>query len=258
MTMKTQKRSAESAEKSTSVRIPLVEVRGATMRFGGVTAVDAVDFVVGEVELRCLIGPNGAGKSTFFKMMTGRLRPSAGSIRFRGTEIGGANPHDIARLGVGIKTQVPNVFDGLTVGENVFVAAARKKTNTRARAITDETLTRLQLNNVRRKMVGQLAHGQRQWVELATVLAQEPELILLDEPTAGMTHEEVNWMAQLILDINLTHAVIVVEHDMQFIRKIAKTVTVFNQGRILIEDDVERVLVDQRVRSVYLGNSAVA
>jgi branched-chain amino acid transport system ATP-binding protein len=109
------------------------------------------------------------------------------------------------------------------------------------------------LEAIKSKLVGQLAHGQRQWVEFAAVLAQQPELILLDEPTAGMTHEEVNRTAQLILDINLTHAVIVVEHDMQFIRKIAKQVTVFNQGRILMEDTVERVLVDPRVKSVYLG-----
>ncbi|WP_375453837.1 ATP-binding cassette domain-containing protein [uncultured Methylobacterium sp.] len=235
---------------------PLLEARGATMRFGGVTAVDAVDFVLGEVELRCLIGPNGAGKSTFFKMLTGQLTPSAGRIRFRHTDITGANPHDIARLGVGIKTQVPNVFNGLSVRENVFIAACRRKSMAHTKRIVDETLTRLRLTDIAERMVGQLAHGQRQWVEIATVLAQEPTLILLDEPAAGMTHDEVHRTADLIREINRTHAVIVVEHDMPFIRMIAKTVTVFNQGRILMEDAVGTVLADQRVRDVYLGKQA--
>jgi branched-chain amino acid transport system ATP-binding protein len=235
---------------------PLISVQAATMRFGGVTAVQSIDFTLHEGELRCLIGPNGAGKSTFFKMLTGQLTATEGSIRFRDKDITGAMPHVIARLGVGIKTQVPNVFNGLSVHENVFIAAGRRKKMARARAITEETLIRLQLTDIAHSIVGQLAHGQRQWVEIATVLAQEPELILLDEPAAGMTFEEVDRTAALIKEINRTHALIVVEHDMQFIRKIATTVTVFNQGRILMEDDVSKVLVDQRVRDVYLGKQA--
>ena len=235
---------------------PLLEARNVTMRFGGVTAVAAVDFVLGERELRCLIGPNGAGKSTFFKILTGQLTPSEGTIRFRDSDITGFNPHQIARLGVGIKTQVPNVFNGLSVRENVFLGAARRKSVARANAIVDEMLTRLRLTDIADLVVGQLAHGQRQWVEIATVLAQEPELILLDEPAAGMTHEEVQRTAALIKEINRTHALIVVEHDMPFIRLIAKTVTVFNQGRILMEDGVGKVLADERVRDVYLGKQA--
>ncbi len=226
------------------------------MRFGGVTAVNGVNFALREMELRCLIGPNGAGKSTFFKMLTGQLKPSAGRILLRGRDITGAEPHRIARLGVGIKTQVPNVFDGLSVQENVFVAASRRGSAMQARRITAETLERLRLTGIAARLVGQLAHGQRQWVEIATVLAQEPELVLLDEPAAGMTHEEVLRTAELIRDINRTQALIVVEHDMQFIRMIARTVTVFNQGGILIEDDVERVMADPAVRDVYLGKQA--
>lgn len=235
---------------------PLLEAQGATMRFGGVTAVNNVDFALREMELRCLIGPNGAGKSTFFKMLTGQLRPSAGRILLRGRDITGAEPHQIARLGVGIKTQVPNVFDGLSVRENVFVAAARRGSANQARRISAATLERLRLTAIAGRLVGQLAHGQRQWVEIAAVLAQEPELVLLDEPAAGMTHEEVLRTAELIREINQTHALIVVEHDMQFIRMIARTVTVFNQGGILVEDDVERVLANAAVRDVYLGKQA--
>ncbi|GAB0115171.1 ATP-binding cassette domain-containing protein [Acidisoma sp. C75] len=235
---------------------PLLEARSATMRFGGVVAVNEVDFTLREMELRCLIGPNGAGKSTFFKMLTGQLRPSAGQIRLRGEDVTGAEPHHIARRGVGIKTQVPNVFNGLSVRENVAIAAGRRKSIASARRITEETLERASLTGIAHRMVGQLAHGQRQWVEIATVLAQEPELILLDEPAAGMTHEEVLRTAELIREINRAQALIVVEHDMQFIRMIATTVTVFNQGRILVEDHVDRVLANQAVRDVYLGKHA--
>ena len=226
------------------------------MRFGGVTAVSAVNLTLQESELRCLIGPNGAGKSTFFKVLTGQLRPSEGTIRLRGQDVTGANPHEIARLGVGIKTQVPNVFNGLSVRENVFIGAARLHSPKQARAIVEKTLARLQLDGIAERTVGQLAHGQRQWVEIATVLAQEPQLILLDEPAAGMNHAEVLRTADLIREINRTQALVVVEHDMQFIRMIATTVTVFNQGAVLIEDEVGRVLADQRVRDVYLGKQA--
>jgi branched-chain amino acid transport system ATP-binding protein len=233
--------------------VPLLEAQGVTMRFGGVSAVAEVNFVLGEVELRCLIGPNGAGKSTFFKILTGQLRPTEGVIRFRGQDITGAHPHVIARLGVGIKTQVPNVFNGLTVKEGIGIAAGRRKSMKRARQIVDETMELLQLTPIADMLVGQLAHGQRQWVEIATVLAQEPDLILLDEPAAGMTHEEVLRTSELIRTINQRQALVVVEHDMQFIRMIAKTVTVFNRGRILIENTVDAVLADPEVRDVYLG-----
>ncbi len=235
---------------------PLLEARGVTMSFGGMKAVQAVDFVVGEVELRCLIGPNGAGKSTFFKILTGQLTPTEGKVHFRGADITGADPYRIARRGVGIKTQVPNVFNGLSVRENVFLGAARRKSMQRANLIVEEMLSRLGLEPIADAIVERLAHGQRQWVEIATVLAQEPELVLLDEPVAGMSHEEVLRTAELIKEINKTHALIVVEHDMAFIRMIARTVTVFNQGRILIEDEVGKVLADQRVRDVYLGTQA--
>lgn len=236
--------------------VPLLQTTGVTMRFGGVTAVDNIDFTVGECELRCLIGPNGAGKSTFFKTLTGQLRPTSGRLLFRGHDITGAPSHEIARLGIGIKTQVPNVFNGLSVRENIFVAAGRGKSIRRARETVDQVLTRLKLTDIAGRIVGQLAHGQRQWVEIGTVLAQEPDLILLDEPAAGMTYEEVVRTSELIREINRAQALIVVEHDMQFIRMIARTVTVFNRGRILIEDDVERVLTNQAVRDVYLGKAA--
>jgi branched-chain amino acid transport system ATP-binding protein len=237
---------------------PLLETRNLTMRFGGVVANDDVNFSLGEMELRCLIGPNGAGKSTFFKMLTGQLTPSAGTIRFRDHPIDGHPSHEIARLGIGIKTQIPNVFNGLSVRENIWLAAQRKTTRNAARQIVDEVLERIMLKDLAGAIVGQLSHGQRQWVEIGTVLAAEPELILLDEPAAGMTDEETERTAEIIHEINKTRALIVVEHDMEFIKMIAKTVTVFHQGRIMLEDSVEAVLADSRVRDVYLGKKVAA
>ena len=217
-----------------------------------------VNFSLAEGELRCLIGPNGAGKSTFFKMLTGQLQPTHGQVLFRGKDISQAHAHDIARLGIGIKTQVPSVFDGLSVRENIWLATNRLHSGDKARRVVDEMLARVGLTEAAERLVGQLAHGQRQLVELGLVLATDPELILLDEPAAGMTHEEVNKTAELVREINRTKALIVVEHDMQFIRMIAKQVTVFNQGSVLVEDTVENIMRNPQVRDIYLGKQAAA
>ncbi|MFN3262205.1 MAG: ATP-binding cassette domain-containing protein [Pikeienuella sp.] len=234
----------------------VVETRGLSMHFGGVRAVDQVDFTLYDKELRCLIGPNGAGKSTFFKCLTGQLRPTHGEVTIRGRETTGAEPHEIAGLGVGIKTQVPNVFDGVTVEENLWLAARRWHGAARARSLTAEVLERLRLGDIRRSLVGRLAHGQRQWVELGMVVAMEPWLVLLDEPAAGMTHDETARTAEIIREINETAALIVVEHDMQFIRMISRTVTLFHEGRILMEDTMDAISADPRAREIYLGRSA--
>ncbi len=234
----------------------IVETRNLSMHFGGVRAVDQVDFNLYDKELRCLIGPNGAGKSTFFKCLTGQLTPSAGDVVIRGQDTTGAEPHEVAGLGVGIKTQVPNVFDGLSVDENIWLSARRWHGAKRARALTGETIERLKLGDIRRELVGRLAHGQRQWVELGMVVSAEPWLILLDEPAAGMTHEETARTADLIKEINTDAALIVVEHDMQFIRMISQQVTLFHEGRILMEDTMEAISSDKRAREVYLGHRA--
>jgi len=234
----------------------LLEITELTKHFGGVVAVDAIDFTLREGELRCLIGPNGAGKSTFFKCLTGQLAPSGGNIRLRGHDIAGWPSHAIARLGVGIKTQVPSVFDGLDVHENLWLAARRRDDDRAAALRCDQLLNRLRITDLARHMVGRLAHGQRQLVELGMVLAGDPDLILLDEPAAGMSRDEVARTAELIQDISHDHTLIVVDHDMRFIRMIADTVTVFHQGRILTEGDVETVMQDPSVRDVYLGKRA--
>ena len=234
----------------------LLETRNLTMQFGGVVAVNRVNFSMDVGELRCLIGPNGAGKSTFFKCLIGHLTPTVGRITFNGHDITGAEPHEIARRGVAIKTQVPSLFDGLTARENLRLSARR--VNNRAATIqkVDEVLELTGLTKNANQIVGQLPHGQRQWLELGIVMASNPDLMLLDEPTAGMTHQEVEQTAELISRISKGRSLIVVEHDMQFIRMIANKVTVFHQGQILIEDTMQNISQNQTVRDVYLGKQA--
>jgi branched-chain amino acid transport system ATP-binding protein len=234
----------------------LLTTQELTMRFGGVVAVDRVSLSVAEGELRCLIGPNGAGKSTFFKCLTGQLQPTSGRIFWRGADVTSRDTYAIARLGIGIKTQVPSLFDGLDVRESVMLALRRRHGERHARIRTGAVLERLGIGHLVDRRVGLLAHGQRQLVELAMVVAPEPDLIILDEPTAGMSAEETLAAVEVIRTLNRSHAIVVVEHDMQFIRAIANTVTVFHQGRVLIEDTAATVFADPCVRDVYLGKAA--
>jgi branched-chain amino acid transport system ATP-binding protein len=236
----------------------ILETRALEKHFGGVRAIAEVTFGLERGELRCLIGPNGAGKSTFFKLLTGQLRPSAGTVLFEGADITHAAAHQIGGLGIGIKNQVQDVFNGLSVYENLWLAASSSRSRRAAGARARELAARLGLDGLLQTPVGTLGHGQRQWVEIAMVVAREPKLVLLDEPSAGMTIEETRQTAALIREVNQSASVIVVEHDMQFIRQIAHTVTVFHQGRILVEDSFERVVADPRVRDVYLGRQRVA
>jgi branched-chain amino acid transport system ATP-binding protein len=216
----------------------ILETQALSKSFGGVVAVDGIDFSLNEGELRCLIGPNGAGKSTFFKLLTGQLQPSAGRIVFRGDDITGAESHEIARHGVGIKTQVPNLFDGLSVYENLRLAA-RRHTNERDGArVVDEILTCIRMQAKATHRAGELAHGERQWVELGMVLGADPQVAAT---------------AELIRSLCGGRAWIVVEHDMQFVRMIAERVSVFHEGRTLMEAQVDEVMRDRRVRDIYLG-----
>jgi branched-chain amino acid transport system ATP-binding protein len=231
----------------------VLETRGLTMRFGGVTAVDNVSFKLRRNELRCLIGPNGAGKTTFFRCLTGILKPSSGEVFIDDVETTGWDPQFVARMGVGIKTQVPSVMDGLSVRENIWLSAYRLTNAREADRTAGEVIERLGLGAIARATVGRLAHGERQRVELGIVIAARPWLVLLDEPAAGMTGEEVERMVEIIREINRDAALIIVEHDMQFIRQIAGKITVFSQGAVLMEDHVDAVMSDPRVRDVYLG-----
>ena len=231
----------------------ILETIGLSMNFGGVNAVDDVDFRLKKGELRCLIGPNGAGKSTFFKCLTGLLKPTLGEIFLHGEKVTKWETCHIVRMGVGVKTQVPSVMDGLSVEENLWLAARRIFHGSKANRHIDEVVEDIDLSRILAKQVGELSHGDRQRVEMGMVLVGRLSLLLLDEPAAGMTAEEIDNLKEIILKVNEWASIIIVEHDMQFIRSLAETVTVFFQGSILIEDDVNVVMSDSKVRDIYLG-----
>ncbi len=240
------------------MREPIVQTRDLTMRFGGVTAVNNVNFTLRERELRCLIGPNGAGKSTFFKCLTGQylLRHENGRVYLHGQDVTGWSPYQIVRLGIGIKTQVPSVMNGLSVYENIWLSARRVNKRRAADNETRQVLEQLDLGDRSRRLVGEMAHGERQIVELGIVMAQRPQLVLLDEPAAGITGSETEKLVELIHRMNEDAALVVVDHDMQFVRMLNAPITVFHQGAILIEGSPDDVLSDKKVRKVYIGNRA--
>jgi len=236
----------------------VLDTRDLSMRFGGVTAVNNVNFSLRERELRCLIGPNGAGKSTFFKCLTGQIRlgHAQGRVYIRGQDVTGWRAYDIVRLGVGIKTQVPSVMNGLDVEENLWLSARRIADRETAAAIVDEVVEQLGLEPIARRSVGELAHGQRQRVEIGLVLAQRPWLVLLDEPAAGLTGGEAEQLVHVLHEVNRKATLVVVDHDMTFVRLLGGAVTVMHQGAVLREGPVDDVLADPVVREVYIGSRA--
>ncbi len=236
----------------------VVETHDLSVRFGGVHAVNSVNFRLEERELRCLIGPNGAGKSTFFKCLTGQVAVghNDGRVRIRGQDVTGWRPYDIVRLGVGIKTQTPSVMNGLTVEENLWLSARRVHPREAVRDVVQAVIAQMSLEGIARRQLGELAHGQRQLVEIGIVLAQHPWLILLDEPAAGITHAEADRLVEIIHQVNQKATIVVVDHDMQFVRSLGGRVTVLHQGAVLREGPVDEVLADQKVREVYIGSRA--
>lgn len=236
---------------------PIIETHDLVKNFGGVCATDTVDFSLAAGELRCLIGPNGAGKSTFFKLLTGQIAPTSGKIIFDGEDVTGLSSFEMARRGIGIKNQKPDVFDGLSARENLWLAAQFDADKAEADRRVDHVIERLRLGEFVHRLVGELAHGQRQWVEIGMVMARNPRLILLDEPSAGMDQEERIRTAELLKELNSSTTIVVVEHDMQFIKRIADIVTVFHRGKILREAHVDIVMKDPEVRNVYLGRTEI-
>jgi branched-chain amino acid transport system ATP-binding protein len=234
----------------------LVEVKGVSKRFGGLKAVSDVDLTVKAGEVHCLIGPNGAGKSTLFKLIVGLFPPTSGSILFDQVDITKERPFARVQRGMSIKMQAPSVFKELPVLQNIQIAL-QERTTSAERAIEEERLLDLLgLAQDRNKMAGALSHGQQQWLEIGMALALRPQLLLLDEPTAGMSPEETFKTGELIKSFNAEGmTVLVVEHDMAFVRQIAQRVTVLHLGKIFARGNLEEILQDQQVAEIYLGKT---
>ncbi len=241
----------------------LLYLDGVSVSFDGFKALNNLSLYVTAGEMRAIIGPNGAGKTTMMDVITGKTRPDTGEVLFRGTvDLTREDEADIARLGIGRKFQKPTVFEGHTVFENLELARksprgifdtlfARLKGAEAARI--DETLQTIGLTADRDRLAGALSHGQKQWLEIGMLLIQEPELLLVDEPVAGMTDAETERTAELLREIAKTRSVVVVEHDMEFVRALGVRVTVLHEGSVLSEGSLEKVQNDQKVIEVYLG-----
>jgi urea ABC transporter ATP-binding protein UrtD len=244
----------------TAAVAPILEVDHLSRRFGGLTAVDDVSMRLLPGELRCIIGPNGAGKSTFFNLISGAVEPTSGRVLFHGRDITGLPVHRVAKLGIGRKFQVPSVFETLTVRENLGVSGLNKWLRPRdliqqtaRRDSIDDTLARVNLEHRADIVAGALAHGEKQWLEIGMALVTDPLLLLLDEPTAGMTADETYQTAQLVRQLTAHLTIVVIEHDMQFVRDIASRITVLHRGAVLREGTLAEIEDDEVVRDVYLG-----
>ncbi|WEL22263.1 ABC transporter ATP-binding protein [Halorhabdus sp. BNX81] len=231
----------------------ILQTEGLTKHFGGFTAIDGIDFGIDAGQLRCLIGPNGAGKSTLLKLITGRHDASEGRIFFDGQEITDVVPHARVDRGIGMKFQVPSVFESFTAAQNMRLPLQRGEEDDLGAAI-DERLGRVGLRNVAETRAGELSHGEQQRLEIGMAAALDPDLLLLDEPVAGLSIEERRDVAELVTSLNDDGiAFVVIEHDIDFVARIADEVTVLHQGRIFREGPIEDIRADPDVRRIYLG-----
>ncbi len=241
----------------------VLTVEGLTVSFDGFKAVDGVNLYVDKNELRVVIGPNGAGKTTVLDLICGKTKATAGSIKFKGRELTKMAEHNIVRAGVGRKFQNPSIYENLTVFENlevsypkgrsVFGALAFKRTAEVVARIND-VAKEIMLDELLDTEAGLLSHGQKQWLEIGMLLIQDPELLMLDEPVAGMSARERELTGELLKRICNNRSVIVIEHDMEFVKNIAHRVTVLHQGKVLKEGSMEVVQNDPKVIEVYLGH----
>jgi urea transport system ATP-binding protein len=240
----------------------LLFVDGVTVTFDGFKALNNLSIDVQSGEMRAIIGPNGAGKTTMMDVITGKTRPDAGRVTFRSTDLTRLDEAAIANIGIGRKFQKPTVFENLRVWDNLELALRSKRDPWTSLAWrptgTDNdrlaaTLASVGLQDHGDKVAGSLSHGQKQWLEIGMLLMQEPELLLVDEPVAGMTDSETEKTAEMLRDIARDHSVVVVEHDMEFVRALGVRVTVLHEGSVLCEGSLDRVQNDPRVIEVYLG-----
>lgn len=241
----------------------LLYLEDVSVSFDGFQALKDLTLYIKPGELRCIIGPNGAGKTTLMDIITGRVRADKGTVSFgQDIDLSGLGEAEIARLGIGRKFQRPTVFEAHTVQQNIelalagprgFFALLTAKHTADEHHRINELLTQAGLGDQRDRLAGALSHGQKQWLEISMLIAQDPVLLLIDEPVAGMTTREIDQTGQLMQALAATHTVVVIEHDMEFVKTIADQVTVLHQGSVLMEGHYDEVSRDQRVREIYLG-----
>jgi urea transport system ATP-binding protein len=246
----------------------ILEGAGLNRSFDGFKAISDLNFYMDKGELRTVIGPNGAGKTTFLDLITGRTKPDTGTIKFAGEyELTRMNEYQIYRLGIGRKFQTPTVYVAHTVFDNLLLSLGGSRsvfstifarTTPAQKDRIYEILKTINLTSRANALAGSLAHGQKQWLEIGMLLAQDARLLLVDEPAAGMTDEETAKTGDLLLSLAGKHSIIVIEHDMVFVRQIATKVTVLHQGHILCEGTVDQVQNNDKVIEVYLGRKARA
>lgn len=240
----------------------ILAAEGVSKSFDGFQAINDLNFYLNAGELRTIIGPNGAGKSTFLDLITGRIRPDAGQITFKGTPVTKRSEYQIYRMGIGRKFQTPSVYTNHTVYENILLGLEGSRgvwssIFVRVTPAQDEriyeVLEIIHLKDKAQVKAGTLAHGQKQWLEIGMLLAQNPCLLLVDEPAAGMTDKETAKTGELLLSLAGRHTILVIEHDMVFVRQLSSKVTVLHQGQVLCEGSLDDVQSDERVLEVYLG-----
>jgi branched-chain amino acid transport system ATP-binding protein len=245
------------------VTTPILSVRGLTKKFGGLTAVNNMDFALRTGELHAIIGPNGAGKTTFFNVVSGFLRPTAGTVSFGGADITGMATHRISQLGMARTLQIKSVFSGLTVYDNVWIAAHAKRKFLHpfraARAYSDtagvvaRSIEAIGLTERAAELAGNLAYGDVALLEIAIAMAMQPRLLLLDEPVAGMSPEETQRTVLKIKELSRSVNILLIEHDVEAVFQIADRITVMTQGAILCQGTAEQIANDPRVQEAYLG-----
>ncbi len=242
----------------------ILSIEDLTVSFDGFKAVDMVNLYVDKNELRVIIGPNGAGKTTLLDLICGKTKATSGSIKFKGKEITKLAEHNIVRSGVGRKFQTPSIYENLSVFQNLEISFPRGRgvfgclAFRRTRDVIDrvhEVAEQVMLtDSLYLEEAGLLSHGQKQWLEIGMLLMQDPELLMLDEPVAGMSVKEREQTADLLNKISQNRSVVVIEHDMEFVKRIAHKVTVLHQGKVLVEGKMDKVQADPRVVEVYLGH----
>jgi branched-chain amino acid transport system ATP-binding protein len=248
--------------------VPLLECRGLVRRFGALVAVDDIDLAVEPGEIRAVIGPNGAGKSTVFNLITSVLKPSAGQVIFAGEDITGMPVHEVAQKGIARTFQLCHIFPALTVRENVRIAAQARdgrrwqllgggRVLNRSTSAADEAIARMRLTRMADATAAMLSHGDQRLLEIAMAIAQKPRLLMLDEPTQGLSIEETGRAVQILKDMLMEGdlSVLLVEHDMEVVFKLADNITVLHRGRVIADGSPAAVRASAQVRSAYLGGA---